>query len=337
MGLPTDKLEARTPPRHVGFDVLAREAAAYDRAVDASGLLDPFCSGSAWVLSAREAFGEELESFVVRTHSGWAPLMRMETVLGRTIVPLEASWGLAAPIVGPDRREAAREFAAFALERRASWDALFLSGLVRGAPDFTAIVHQLGRNNRLGLGKPTVRSVARLDGGLDGFLSRRTAKFRKNLRRVQRKAEGALRFETSAPTGTDEALAAYEQILQIEVRSWKGRSGHGIDAGPMNTFYRAMVPRLAARGELRITFAREASTGEAVGYVLGGIRGDGYRGLQISFDADYTELSLGNLLQLHTIDRLCAEGIVAYDLGTDMEYKRLWAEQQLTTVPLVVR
>lgn len=337
MRAPTDTSARAPAPALLGFEELDRHATAYDRAVDAARLIDPFCSGSPWLLSAREAFGEQGEPFVVQLRSGWAPLMRIPTTLGRTLVPLESSWGLAAPVVAEDRREAAAELGAFLAGRRSEWDALFLSGLERGAPDFTALVHKFSRGYRLGLGQATVRCVARLDGGLDGFLSRRTAKFRKNLRNDGNRASGVIGFEVIAPTERDDALAAYERILDIEAKSWKGMSGHGIQEGAMRTFYAGMVPRLADRGELRVTLARDLGSGEPIGYVLGGLRGDSYRGLQISFDQVYSKYGLGNLLQLHTIAALCAEGVRCYDLGTDMEYKRHWAELLPATVPLVVR
>ena len=53
----------------------------------------------------------------------------------------------------------------------------------------------------------------------------------------------------------------------------------------MFDFYQRALPRLAARGALRLSFARDGE--RDVGYVLGGVLGDTYRGLQLSYDADY--------------------------------------------------
>jgi CelD/BcsL family acetyltransferase involved in cellulose biosynthesis len=248
-------------------------------------------------------------------------------------MPLEASWGLAAPLVGPEPARLANRFVEAALELREQWDALFLSGLQRGGPAYQILVSRLGRRFRLGLGQPTARCVASLEGGIDGFLARRSAHFRKNLRRAAREAADVT-FEVLRPS-EDEVPRLLADVLDVERRSWKGREGHGIDQGPMLAFYRAMAPRLAARGALRVTLATR--DGRPVGYVLGGVRGDGYRGLQISFDEDLSDRSLGNLLQLATVEALCREGVASYDLGTDMPYKRHWAEQLVETVPLVAR
>jgi CelD/BcsL family acetyltransferase involved in cellulose biosynthesis len=317
------------------FDELDAASDVLDAAVDASLVPDKFCSASSWILPAQRAFSEDAAPYVMRFDEGFAPWMLGVTGLGRTVMPLESGWGLAAPLVGPGGAALVRAAVSALVADRASWDAAFLSGLVRGGADFTSIVHLLGRRWRLGLGQPTVRCVASLAGGEEGFLGRRTAHFRKNVRRAERMAEGRLRWERVAPTDPDVALAVYDQILDIEARSWKGQEGHGIHEGPMRRFYAEMVPRLAVRGALRVTFAYADE--RPIGYVLGGVRGRSYRGLQISFDAAWTPLSVGNLLQLHTVRGLCAERVLAYDLGTEMAYKAAWAEQRVETVPLVIR
>ena len=74
---------------------------------------------------------------------------------------------------------------------------------------------------------------------------------------------------------------------------------------------------------------------DSVAYILGAVLGDTYRGLQASFDQDYEPYSLGSLAHYHQIAELCASGVAAYDLGTDVEYKRRWGEDGLETVALV--
>ena len=42
------------------------------------------------------------------------------------------------------------------------------------------------------------------------------------------------------------------------------------------------------------------------------------------------------LLQYHQIIELCEEGVARYDLGTEMDYKRRWAEDVMETEMLVL-
>jgi CelD/BcsL family acetyltransferase involved in cellulose biosynthesis len=95
-----------------------------------------------------------------------------------------------------------------------------------------------------------------------------------------------------------------------------------------------MLPRLCAKGQQRTVFAR--AEGRDVGYIFGAVFEGEYRGLQFSYDDDHAELGIGGLLQMHQIIELCAEGVARYDLGTEMDYKRRWAEDVMETEMLVL-
>ncbi len=97
----------------------------------------------------------------------------------------------------------------------------------------------------------------------------------------------------------------------------------------MRDFYAAMLPRLLRRGRGRVMFARHG--GADIGYIMGAVFDGTYRGLQFSYRDDYARYSIGSLCQLQQIIALCQEGVQAYDLGTEMEYKARWAELQFPT------
>jgi CelD/BcsL family acetyltransferase involved in cellulose biosynthesis len=180
-----------------------------------------------------------------------------------------------------------------------------------------------------------VRHVASLDGGVDAFLARRSRELRKSLRKSQRAAATAgVTFEEARASEADAAAALYDRILAVEARSWKARDGVGITSGPMRAFYGHMLPRLCAAGQQRTWFARAA--GHDVGYILGAVFEGEYRGLQFSYDDEHARLGIGGLLQYHQIIALCAEGVGRYDLGTEMDYKRRWAEEVMETEMLVL-
>jgi CelD/BcsL family acetyltransferase involved in cellulose biosynthesis len=247
--------------------------------------------------------------------------------------PLEAMWGLACPLVGADVGRLAEECAE-ELARDAPSDVLALSGLSVDTPRFVAIARALGRRHRaLKLGPPVGRRAASLDGGVEGFLRRRSSSFRNGLRRAERRAaERGIVFHRLRPAAA-EVGAFYERVLAVEAQSWKGQEGVGFAHSNMIDFYRQMVPRLAARGALRAIFAE--LDGKDVGFCFGGILGQRYRGLQFSFAAGLEEIALGNLLQLEMIAALSAEGVAIYDLGTDVEYKMRWGEIAFETVMLL--
>ncbi|MCA9796482.1 MAG: GNAT family N-acetyltransferase, partial [Candidatus Eremiobacteraeota bacterium] len=183
-------------------------------------------------------------------------------------------------------------------------------------------------------GPPTVRHLFSLEEGFEGFLARRSSQFRSRLRRARKRfvREG---FECEPFDPSQPPAPLYERILAIERNSWKGMRGVGIDRGGMRRFYGAMLPRLMADNHLRLLFLTR--DGEDVAYILGGVLGPTFRGLQFSFRHDHEDYSLGNVSQSLMIERLCQEGLGYYDLGTDIAYKRRWADyQQVTQTYLLV-
>jgi CelD/BcsL family acetyltransferase involved in cellulose biosynthesis len=254
----------------------------------------------------------------------------------RYLEALEAMWGLAAPLIGPASTLAA-EFVELARERADEWEVICLSGLLHGSPLLDAVIRGFdGRCEVVETGA-TVRHVASLRGGIDGFLGRRSKNFRRNLRRaLSRAADAGIQFEPADASTAPAADATLERILAVERRSWKGLAEVGIDNPRMSGFYRAMLRRLGSRGADRVRFAHH--DGADVAFILGGTFAHTYRGLQMSQAADYRSYELGNLCQYHEIVSLCADGVTEYDLGTAMEYKERWAEiVRPSPVILVVR
>ncbi len=297
------------------IEELEKDAAAYDAAVRASEGIDRFCSSSEWVLAARAAFAPEAPSFLARGAHGYAAFVRREGML----MGLDTEWGFACPLVGHD--EVAREFAA-AVESE-PWRVILLPGIVPGSKLMRAVVDAF-RHHELRLGPTLRRWVASLEGGLDGYLARRTAKLRSNLKRAAKRARAlGITFE---PGGT------LERAVAVERRSWKGAALTGLLVPEMQLFYGELLARLGTG--VRALFARK--DGEDMGFILGGVRDGQYRGFQFSYDERLAHVSLGGLLQVEQIAALAAEGALSYDMGIDLPYKHRWADEPVDTVTIAV-
>jgi hypothetical protein len=317
------------------LDELDRRADAFDEVVASMADIDHFCSSSAWILPAQAALMPPRAPWLFQGEHGYVAMMRGQHADGWSYVePLESMWGLACPLIGRDSALMAASFTDLCRAHAGEWDVALLSGVRPGSRLCLALVEQLAPRFELRLGPRAVRHVAELGGGVDAFLARRSPNFRRSLRRALRDAEAAgIEFETVHATDAAAALAAYERIVQVEARSWKGLGGVGIDTGTMHDFYRDMLPRLAAHDRLRVIFARRED--RDIGYILGAVFLGTYRGLQFSFDDDHRALALGNLCQYRQILALCDEGVSRYDLGTEMEYKRRWSDTTHDTISLI--
>ncbi|HUH04116.1 MAG TPA: GNAT family N-acetyltransferase [Kofleriaceae bacterium] len=316
------------------FEQFARDSAAFDASVQVTPEIDRFCSSSDWIVPAATTLMPAREPFMFRGPAGWISMMRGTHVQGwRYIEPLEASWGLACPLAGDDIDAIADDFVSIVRRAEADWEVMLLSGLPLGSRLHQAVLRRISQHYEVMRQGTTVRHMADLAGGLDGFLGRRSRNFRRSLGRADRRARGAgIVFEPLHAAGDSDAL--FDRIVAVENRSWKGKDGVGINVGAFGAFYRVMCRRLVARGALRTWFARHQ--GRDVGYVFGGVVERSYRGLQMSFDDAYRDYALGNLCQLRQIEELCAEGFDSYDLGTGLDYKRRWAEEVVESDVLVV-
>jgi CelD/BcsL family acetyltransferase involved in cellulose biosynthesis len=313
---------------------LAAQADDFDREVAQTAAIDRFCSASAWVLAAAAALMPPRVPFTFRGRNGYLAMMRGVHPAGFPYVePIELAWGLAAPLIGKDAAALVAEVVPLLAARR-DWQLAIISGHTVSGPQRRALDATLPARWERRRGQPTIRHVASLEGGIDGFLSRRSRDLRKSLRKSGYAArERGLAFESVRATEA-QAAALYDRIQAVEARSWKSHEGVGIHAGPMRAFYGQMLPRLCQLGQQRTIFAR--LDGKDIGYILGAVMGEEYRGLQFSYDDAYAELGIGGLMQLQQIAELCDERVARYDLGTEMDYKRRWAEDIMETEMLVL-
>ncbi|MHC4973933.1 MAG: GNAT family N-acetyltransferase [Planctomycetota bacterium] len=306
---------------------LERQAEAFDRDAFATPEIDHFCSSTDWILPAKEAWAADSDTRILKGEHGWVALLHQVHADGISVLAgFETMWGFACPLVGPDPRALAREFADALAQRE--WRILLATGLPLGSKILGHVAAALSHQD-VRQGPVLRRWEATLEGGVDGYLARRTPRLRSNLRRTARRArEQRVTFEPAA----GDPGAIYDRVLDVERRSWKGPVGTGLLLDEMTCFYRPLAERLGDR--LRTVFARH--DGIDIGYILGGVRRDTYRGFQFSFDRRYGHLSLGGLMQLRQIEHLCAEGIATYDLGIDLDYKHRWADAPRDTLTLVV-
>ncbi len=312
-------------------DDLPRIASYWDAAVDATPDVDTFCSSTIWSFSAATSFPEVAAPIVVGNGRAFCGLRATTTAEGaRVLVGLDPVWGFATPLVGPPME------AAVMLAARLAQEPFDLAVIAAQREDMVltgCVARVLDEDFELLRGPVEHRLRVDLAGGVEPWFARRSPRFRQQLRRLRRDAaaRGVEICDLSA-LPPDEV---FERILGIEARSWKGEADTGLASEDLAAFYRQICVRLAAREHLRVLVARVDD--RDVGFILGGVRGDTYRGLQLSYDRNAADLGLGHLLQFDQLERLTTEGIAVYDLGMDMDYKRRWADRVDETISLVIR
>ena len=296
---------------------------------------DPFCSTPAWQLAFHDAFSPDQR--VLLKESDGNVLSFAEMILSPErifITPLEPAWLFGCPLLGKDAVTVFGEaLAAFSKMYAPTYPAIVVSGIRPGGILSKRLLNAAGRSFNIYLHSTGVQCAASLAGGVDGYLSRRSANHREKLRKTIKKAKNhGLSFERTIPRSVEEADAAYARMLAVELSSWKGIGKCGMAEPVVKDFYAFMMQRLAPSGTGRIIFARH--DGKDVGFIFGGLAGKIYRGQQFSYANDWKSLSIGNLMQLEKITWLCEERIKRYDMGSldgpRMHYKSHWTEKTIS-------
>ncbi len=314
----------------VSFEELLTARRDWDEAVNRTSGLDRWSSGSDWSFNTHATWGTGPE-LIGRSDDGWAAFGRLDAEDARALVGLDPIWAFASPIVGDHEARLAIDVADM-LDADPDWDLVFLTGLVAGSPLDDACIAAFGRGHSLFAGPTAPRLVADVS-DLDAWWARRGDKFRRNIRRAERSASAAgLTIEI---VDLMKSQSLMDRLLTIEAESWKGLEASGLLGGEMASFYARMTLGLRRNNNLRAAIA--VLDGRNVGYILGAVRGDTYRGLQVSYVAGYESFSIGHLLQHHELQRVSAMGIARYDLGMDIEYKHRWADFTEETRTIVVR
>lgn len=314
-------------------ELLANEP-AFDALAEATPGIDAFCSSTRWVLPAWRAFGVVGARLEVALEDDIATIVQVFPASDRHLVraPLDTTWGLASPVLAANWDGLIQGITRLRTQGRWCHLPLFLAGLPRDVSFLRRLDlrMQLLGGSLYDTGEAVRRVIASLEGGVDGFLSRRARAFRKGLRQDERDCQAAgVTFEV-LQIHTDAELDRWYPIIQsIESRSWKSVNDEGANAEPMQTFVHGVLRRCVRHPGVTLVVARV--DGVPVGYLHGALLSGCFRGFQMSFDDGFRCLGLGNRMQLHAIEWLCEHGATSYDLGRDLDYKYRWGELTLET------
>lgn len=302
-----------------------------------SDVVDTFCSSLYWGVPAHLGLLKSPRLHVLRDDEHW--LLLGETTLenGYCFVhPLEASWLLSSPLVSLnwDSVGSFLERALSELSMKTPWRVLIMSGLRNAIMSIQPWMEPLLSRYAFRIRhEASLRRCIDLSGGVDAYLEGRSHSFRKNLRKVEERADSK-GITVVAADLSETAANLWKRIMGVERVSWKGIEGVGMESGAMHDFYREMLPRLQEDGRLRLLFAQQDH--QDIGYILGGVFGESYRGLQFSFGAEWQHIGIGNLMQYRQIQAAAEEGLRTYDLGTDNAYKERWTEDTLPSYTLLI-
>ena len=312
---------------------LPEHQAAWEKAAISTNQADPFCCTPTWQMAFHDAFSPKRRLLIAAHSNSLVAFAEHISPEGKAyLTPIEPHWFFGCPLLG---KNAVEMFDAMMeeIERlyAPAFPPIIISGIRPGGILSRRLIKTFADRFDLYLHSSGVQCAASLAGGVDGYLSRRSANHRKKLRRQLRRAsEAGVYFERVAPTSFEGAEKTYARVIAVELKSWKGIGKCGMAETPAKKFYDSMLKRLASAHDGRIVFARYED--KDIGFIFGGMAGRIYRGQQFSYAEEWKHCSIGNLMQMEQIKWLCEEGARRYDMGPlvgpKMGYKSHWTEKR---------
>lgn len=314
-----------------------------------------------WVKTFWQHFGRHQKLRVLIVYRDGAPIgilpltiTHEQTRVGRIRVltyPLQ-DWASFFGPIGPHPAETLLAAAQHIRQTRRGWDLLDLRWVDRDAVRHDALyrdtsdrghtpqaMQAAGFHARESVWKET--AIIDCRGTWDQYWADRTAKFRNNLRRQEKKAAelGKVEYIRYRPRGAafgeaDPRWDLYDVCVGLAERSWQGSSPDGttLSHTPVRRFFRDAHALAARTGTLDLNLLKINGRPAAFAY---NYHCQGYVfGLRIGYDPDFARIAVGNLLYLRSFRDSFQRGDQTFDMGTgSLEIKRDW----LTTIGRIYR
>lgn len=321
---------------NISSDLCPHNFSQWLKLAQSTNQADPFCCSPIWQLSFHDAFCPE-RRLLIREEANCV-LAFAEYILpeGKILLaPIESHWFFGNPLLGSDSVDLLDEMIPF-LEKfyKPHFPFIAISGIRPNGTFYNSLKRKFSSKFEFTLYSSGVQCGASLKGGVDGYLSRRSADHRRKLTKYYKRAtEMGVSFERILFASGLDYETTYSRILSVELSSWKGIGKCGMAEEPGKDFYKTLLKWLSLSNDARVILAKHE--GKDIGFILGGKSGNIYRGQQFSYDEGWRKHSIGNLMQLEQIKWLCEEKASRYDMGPligpKMEYKSHWTEKRFKT------
>lgn len=210
----------------------------------------------------------------------------------------------------------------------ARWDFFWIKRFVEGNP-LPGVMEGCLRDSCIQYDsrRETSSFYLNLDGTFFDYLQKRSANFRYNLKRKEKKVRALGNVEYCKIENSQSLEEAYKNLLYVEENSWKHKHGTAITAiKKQRALYKELCESTAKKGWLHLSFL--FLNNEPIAYNLGLVIREKYYLLKLSFHEKYKQVSPAILLMAWVIEDLIHGGVKAYDFtGKPYEYESQWTQE----------
>lgn len=160
---------------------------------------------------------------------------------------------------------------------------------------------------------------------IDETLNEVSTSFKRNLRRLARRAEETAPLSFECVRDPELLPVALKRFLAVEASGWRGEHGtaNAIKFDPSAVrFYECLVREFGAKGLCAITFLKHGDQDVATQFAL--LDDMSVNILVIGFSQEHSSFAPGNLLMERTINHFSFEGLAALSFVSSPTWGHLW-------------
>jgi CelD/BcsL family acetyltransferase involved in cellulose biosynthesis len=299
-----------------------------------------------WFRSWLEHYGETATVWVAAVHADDGTLLGLMPfaiagggLMGsaRVAGSILADYGHPVADQADEATVAGRAVGALA-EAEPSWATLVLDNVDADADWWRGLPGPGGAELRRRVRSESVSPFATLgQASFDDYLGARSASFRKQLRRLDRRLEREAAIELRQTGTAAELDADLATFFRLHFARWSERGGSSLAAGSARAFHESFAAAALAAGWLRLLVLE--ADGEPIAAFYGWRVGDRYAFYQAGFEESWSRFSVGLVMHGRIIERAIAEGASEYDmlLGAEAYKFRFCDSVRRVTTPVLTR
>jgi CelD/BcsL family acetyltransferase involved in cellulose biosynthesis len=216
------------------------------------------------------------------------------------------------------------------LGKRYNWDIFEITGDYTGVKNDSNVMRWINQERRYRFIKRKASDsfYIKWAGSWEEYLRKKSRKFRKNLKRGERKLKENVKYEIKYFTKPEDLDFVFEKIYEIESKCWKKYTI--FFSKEREIFFRTYFKKIAPEGELLVAFlCMEEEYAAFDIYLIGKEKAYIITG---SYKDKFQEYSPGFILTNHVLQKLTESKVSELDLGVGswprwrpMEWKKRWA------------
>ena len=230
-------------------------------------------------------------------------------------------------IVAEKRQESLQSIFKYIYDSKKYWDIIYFRDILSNSPNLNFIKTAIN-DSKMAFGEiiGTIAPYMPINVNWENYLASKSSKFRNNMRRIEKKLEGAGDFKIACQNSiTPEHV---EAMHNIEEHSWKTEAGSARLGDPIaRKFFTEALEKFSSNNWLELWFL--LLNQEPIAYSINFAYNNKIYNYNVAYKTEYRNLYPGKALTVRTLENAFNRDMKEYDfLRGDEDYKSDWASDK---------